>query len=166
MQLKSFVIPLADSLAAEEELNRFLRGHRVLQVSRQFSAEGGGYWAVLVEYIDNGKNSDELPAPVSRSEKKDYSKELSPKEYEEFQRLREIRKEVARQRSLPAYAIFTNEELAVLSRQPALTIELQKGVKGISDSHLNDYLTYFLPVLTDETSGEPDGADCSSGKLT
>lgn len=165
MQLKSFVIPLTDSFEAEEELNRFLRGHRVLQVNRQFSSEGGGYWAILVEYINNGKNSDELPSPVSRSEKRDYSKELSPKEYEEFQRLREIRKEVARQRALPAYAIFTNEELAVLSRQPVLTMELQKGVKGVSNNHLNDFLAYFLPKLPDETSGAFDGTDSASGEF-
>lgn len=161
MQLKSFVLPVMDCSVAEEELNRFLRGHRVLQIHRQFSPEHGGYWAVLVEYM-GGTVTDEAASPVSRSEKKDYSKELSEEEYKEFQRLREIRKGVAKQLSLPAYLIFTNEELAVLARQPELIAEGTKSIKGVSDSHVNDFLSYFIPALTDETCGEFDGADSSS----
>ena len=158
MQLKSFVLPVLDGGVAEEEMNRFLRGHRVLQVHRQFCPDHGGYWAVLVDYMDGALNDDSA-APVSRSEKKDYSKELSEEEYKEFQRLREIRKGVAKQLSLPAYLIFTNEELAVLARQPELIAEGTKSIKGVSDSHLNDFLSYFIPALTDETCGKLDGTD-------
>ncbi len=36
MQVKSFVIPVLSSDSAEEELNRFLRGHLVLKVEHHF----------------------------------------------------------------------------------------------------------------------------------
>jgi hypothetical protein len=35
-----FLIPVRNSVAAEEELNRFLRGHRVLNVDRRWGGPG------------------------------------------------------------------------------------------------------------------------------
>lgn len=156
--MKSFILPVLDNTGMEEELNRFLRGHRVLQVSRNFCAENGGYWAILVEYMEGDASGEVTPA--TRSEKKDYSKELSQDEYKAFLRLKDIRKSVAKKFSLPAYLIFTNEELAVLSRLPMLTEETAKSAKGIAPGRLNDYLPYFMEDFnryTDETGGELDG---------
>jgi len=47
MQIRTFMLPSHGDLQAEEELNRFLRSHRVLQVERHFCADNGGYWALL-----------------------------------------------------------------------------------------------------------------------
>lgn len=52
MQIKLFTIPVFGSDSIEEEMNRFLRGHRILQLERHFCADNGGYWAILVEYVD------------------------------------------------------------------------------------------------------------------
>ena len=52
MQIKLYTIPVFDSEAIEEELNRFLRGHRILQLERHFCADNGGYWAIMIEYVD------------------------------------------------------------------------------------------------------------------
>ena len=43
MQVKIVTIPLLDVSAAEAELNRFLRSHRVLQIDKNFTPENGGY---------------------------------------------------------------------------------------------------------------------------
>ena len=51
MQIKTFKIPLGGG-EMEEDLNRFLRGHRVLKVERAFCLEGSGYLAVCVEYME------------------------------------------------------------------------------------------------------------------
>lgn len=59
MQIKTFMLPVASAEHTEEELNRFLRGHRVLQVERHFCPDSGGYWAVLAEYVD-GDWSEEV----------------------------------------------------------------------------------------------------------
>ena len=52
MQVKIVTIPLLDTSAAETELNRFLRSHRVLQIDKNFTLENGGYWSVFVTYMD------------------------------------------------------------------------------------------------------------------
>jgi len=41
MQLKYFTIPAFDSGAANEELNKFLRSHRVLEVEQEFVFSAG-----------------------------------------------------------------------------------------------------------------------------
>jgi hypothetical protein len=44
MQYKKFILSLTDEGAQEAELNRFLRGHRVLKVEQHFLEEDG-IWA-------------------------------------------------------------------------------------------------------------------------
>ena len=39
MQVKTFILPVLSAERSEEELNRFLRAHRVLQMERHFCAE-------------------------------------------------------------------------------------------------------------------------------
>ena len=43
MQIKIFTIPLSNIDSSEAEVNAFIRGHRVLQIDRHFSSDGGGY---------------------------------------------------------------------------------------------------------------------------
>ena len=51
MQIKTFKIPLGDNGGTEEELNKFLRSHRVLKIEQAFCLDGSGYLAVCVEYM-------------------------------------------------------------------------------------------------------------------
>jgi len=45
VQFKIFTIPVADDGAAMEEMNRFLRGHKVLEVEQQLlSTKTGANW--------------------------------------------------------------------------------------------------------------------------
>ena len=69
MQIKLYTIPVFGSEKIEEEMNRFLRGHRILQLERHFCADNGGYWAIMIEYVD-GDPVAEAP-PASRRERKD-----------------------------------------------------------------------------------------------
>ena len=84
MQLKIFSIPAFGSEALEEEMNKFLRTHRILQIERHFCPDNGGYWAVMVEYM-LGDPVAEVP-PAERREKsvrktpKVGDKEISPSE--------------------------------------------------------------------------------------
>ena len=73
MPYKVFSIPLSDAADRCEELNKFLRSHRILQTERQFSASDGGYWTILVEYVD-GQPAD--TAAVSRRERKDVTLDM------------------------------------------------------------------------------------------
>ncbi len=45
MAYQLFQVPVRDSGVAEEELNRFLRGHRILSVDRRWVDQGAGsFW--------------------------------------------------------------------------------------------------------------------------
>ena len=56
MQIKIFTLPLFEKENFEEDLNKFLRSHRILQTERHFCSDNGGYWTFLVEYMDGSQS--------------------------------------------------------------------------------------------------------------
>jgi hypothetical protein len=106
MQIKLFTIPVGDSGTAQEEMNRFLRGHKILEVQNQLiSNENGAYWCFCVRYIEKAF----VPAEESKG-KVDYKQVLNEATFKKFSKLREIRKKVAADEGLPAFAVFTDEK--------------------------------------------------------
>ena len=157
MQIKIFTLPVCGSERGEEELNRFLRSHRVLQTERHFCPEDGGYWTILIEYLD-GDPSAEVP-PANRRDKKDYSKDLQDDALKRYERFKTIRRDLATRNGMPAYLIFTNEELAILAKMPLLNAETSREIKGIAPSRLKDHIHYFYTQDDGEESGQSDAAD-------
>lgn len=155
MQVKIFTIPLSNTELSEAEVNAFLRGHRILQIDRHFSSEGGGYWTLFVEYMDC--ESLEKVQPANRRDHRDAAASLSGEQKEKYERLKAIRRTIATQESLPAYLVFTNEELALLAQISVLNEETTKNVKGIAPKRLNDYVKYFYDTNNGETGGQSDG---------
>lgn len=51
MQFKKFLLSLTDDGMQEAELNRFLRGRRIVKVEREYVSEDK-LWAFLVSYLD------------------------------------------------------------------------------------------------------------------
>ncbi|MBO5591566.1 MAG: HRDC domain-containing protein [Prevotella sp.] len=163
MQIKVFTIPLSNAEVSEAEVNAFIRGHRVLQIDRQFSSEGGGYWTLFVEYME-GDPSDKVP-PANRRDHRDAAATLTEEQKARYERMKAIRRTIATQESLPAYLVFTNEELAVLAQLPAVNEETTKHVKGIAPKRLGDYVKYFYDTTGDgEAGGKPDGEDSRQGE--
>ncbi len=59
MQYEVFTIPVLGGSEESERMNRFLRGHKVVQVDRQFLVLGDcAYWSFCVNYLESA-------APVS-----------------------------------------------------------------------------------------------------
>lgn len=114
MQFKAFKVTINSPEQSEGDVNAFLRGHRVLSVERHFCADQGGYWAILVEYAEEG-HADKV-RPAKRKERVPVTEELNEIEKSRFERFRKIRYEVSMERGIPAYAVFTDRELAILSR--------------------------------------------------
>ena len=108
MQYQVFAVPVRSNGTQVEEMNRFLRSHRVLTVERQMVAEGqNSFWTFCVEFLETAG-----PAEGRNEGRIDYKEVLSAPEFERFARLRLLRKELAEKEGVPAYAIFTNEQLA------------------------------------------------------
>ena len=134
MQFKLFTIPITDSGAALDEMNQFLRGHKVLETDKHLvQNEHGATWCFCVSYIINSK-----PANIKK-EKVDYKNVLDTKVFEVFSELRKIRKQIAETDGIPAYAVFTDEELAGIAKLEELTVANLKNVKGIGTKKAEKY---------------------------
>lgn len=150
MRLRFFAIPALAAAEAEAELNRFLAERRVLGVDRHLvSAHGEAYWAVCVSFLDGA-----AAAPAGRRGKLDYKEILSAAEFTVFARLRNLRKELAERDGVPAYALFTNEQLAAMVTGRIRTAGALAEVAGVGPARVERYGKAFLDVLR-QADGEP-----------
>ncbi|MCA9712505.1 MAG: HRDC domain-containing protein, partial [Myxococcales bacterium] len=114
MRLKCFSIPALDPDASSEEVSAFLAGRRILAIDRQFVEDGAAsYWAICVTY-QPGEPGD--TAAMARRPKVDYREVLSEEDFAVFAKLRALRKQLSDREKVPAYALFTNEQLATMVR--------------------------------------------------
>ncbi|MBQ4632407.1 MAG: HRDC domain-containing protein [Prevotella sp.] len=154
MQIKIFDLSSRGSEQQQEELNKFLRGHKVLDIDRQFYVSSGnvGHWSIAVTY---------LPATVvsgqqDRREKVDYRELLSPQDFERFAKLRAIRKKLAADDAVPAYAVFTDAELAQIAKMGNVDATLVARISGIGEKRMEKYgkiLCEMFNEQRDETQG-------------
>ncbi len=159
MKLKFFAVPAHDPADTEADLDRFLAGHRVLAVDRQLVPDRTAtYWAICVSYLDGQAKA----APVKRG-KVDYREVLPAEEFRVFARLRSLRKTLAEREGVPAYALFTNEQLAAMVRQKIRTKDALGKIPGVGPARVEKYGPAFLEILIEagtRTAGatEDDGA--------
>lgn len=157
MQVKIFSIPVVGGEVLNEELNAFLRSRKILQVEQQLVQQSdGAYWSFCVRYIDGHASKS---AGSRRKVRKDYKQELSPEAFARFTRLRAIRKQIAQDEAIPAFAVFTDEELAGLARLEELTAQSMQSVRGIGEKKVAKYAQQFIQKLTDETSESSTSSD-------
>lgn len=129
MQIKTFFLPLFPQKEAEDELNRFLRGNKVLTIEKEFCSEPAG-WCFCVSYL-GGASGREKKSTGSRKEKVDYREVLSAEHFLIFTKLRKVRKAISDKEAIPAYAVFTDAELAGLAGLKEISLVSMKSVSGI-----------------------------------
>jgi len=138
MRMRFFKIPLHAG-SEEEAVNRVLSSQRVFFVDRQFIQAGdNSAWAVCVSVIDG-----EDKAPL-RKGKIDYRKVLDDANFKAFAKLRNLRKQLAAREGVPAYALFTNVQLAEMGRRRATAAttwacacpEFEGGLEGSRSTRL------------------------------
>jgi superfamily II DNA helicase RecQ len=139
MQIKVFTVPVHDSGTAIEEMNHLLRNHKILEVRENFVDKGNSaFWCFSVRYMETPFR------PQSGSKPKvDYKEILDESTFQKFAKLREIRKRAAAEEGLPAFAIFTDEELAGLAALQAITRKEMLSVKGIGEKKVERFAHYF-----------------------
>jgi superfamily II DNA helicase RecQ len=163
MAVKFFVVPALDPQAAEEELNRFLRAHRAVSVSRELVVSGERVlWCVAVEYLEgaNVRSESSAGGETGRKGRVDYRDLLPPAEFALFSKLRELRKAIADAEAVPVYAVFTNEQLASMARQRPQTRQALQGIEGIGEAKAERYGQRVIELLgaSEQQRGEPGGA--------
>jgi len=148
LQYASFLLPFYAGSAEQDELNRFLRGRRIVQTRKEpVQAGGASGWAVLVEYLDSQeKSADEQQIRG----KVDYKELLSPADFSIFSKLREIRKKLAEENGLPVYAVCTNEQLAEIAKRRPMSLAECMKIDGIGQSKADKYVPALLECVKKE----------------
>lgn len=154
MQVKIFDIPAICSEETVEQINKFLRGNRVLDVDRQFyqSSDNVGHWSLLITYLPT-QNSYGFQ---ERREKIDYKNVLDETAFAKFTKLRMIRKQLADNDAVPAYAVFTDAELAQIAQLPSIDATLLTQITGIGEKRVAKY-GYLICERYNEAGRESDG---------
>lgn len=148
MQLKMFAVPALDSEDGVEEMNRFLRAHRVLSVEKHLvGTDAAAFWAVCVQYLERAVEGLRGGAVERLRSKVDYKEVLSEADFAVFARLRDLRKTIAEREAVPPYAVFTNEQLAAMVTQKADSLTALGQIEGVGSSRLEKYGTPFLEAL-------------------
>jgi len=146
MQIKLFTIPVSESGKTLQEMNAFLRGNKILEIQNQLvSNEQGAYWCFCVKYIE----SPLFSSTTATKEKVDYKTVLDEPTFVKFSILREVRKKVALDEGIPAFAIFTDEELAGLAKLPEINPKTMGTIKGIGEKKIEKYAKFFVDKKTE-----------------
>ena len=145
MQFKTFMVPAGDPGEMEQELNRFLRSHRVIEVAQQLVTDGGGpRWCFCVKYLEGTRSGGAVGARETRV---DYKEVLDEKTFAVFAELRAIRKAVSQDEGIPAFAVFTDEQLAAMAKLERLDAETLKTVPGVGAGKVERYAPRFMAAL-------------------
>ncbi|MDX2248818.1 MAG: HRDC domain-containing protein [Bacteroidia bacterium] len=144
MQIKIFTIPVTGGEAVNEDLNKFLRSHKILQTeSHIVNSEQGAYWCFCIRYMDSSADV------FGKKDKVDYRAILDEPTFARFSKLREIRKEIATEETIPAFAVFSDEELSEMAKIEKLTVAAMKKIKGIGVKKIEKYASKFISEKDD-----------------
>ena len=137
-----FVSPFGEGTACDE-LNKFLKSNRIINVEKRLiDGERGTGWLFLVEYGNDNKSTTQ-----NSSQKIDYREILNEQEYSLFDKLRQVRKELAEKQGIPVYAIFTNEHLSGMVKKHPASLKDIGSLPGVGESRVKQYGSRFLEVF-------------------
>lgn len=146
MQLKTYTIPIIGGEGVNNDMNTFIRSKKILQIEKKFIVLGeSAFWCICISYLDDATIGDKEKV------KPDYEKILDAPAFKRFLKMREIRKQLALEEGIPAYAVFTDEELSNLAKPENLTLEQMKTLKNIGEKKVDKYGQHFL-INSDEKS--------------
>lgn len=147
MQVKIYTIPIIGGESINEEMNVFLRSKKILQVENHIVTSGqNSFWSFCIRYIEDTTINER------EKQKVDYRQVLDEPTFHKFSRLREIRKQLAQDDAVPAYAVFTDEELSNIAKLETITLAGMKKIKGIGEKKIEKYGHHFVKMTTDENS--------------
>ena len=147
MEIRVFTIRALDAdETSVAPLNTFLRSHRIVTIDREFVNDGpNSYWSLCVTYVNEAPSQT---APSANAKKRiDYREVLSESDFAVFANLRTLRKRLADQEGVPAYALFTNEQLAEMVRRKVDSKTALGKINGIGEARVEKYGEAFLTAI-------------------
>ena len=148
MQIKVFEISTYNLKEDEERINLFLRSHKILKIDKEFFHHNGvGCWSLFVSYLENTPSA--FQSQQEKKPKIDYKQVRDDEVFQKFSRLREIRKQLAGEDAVPAYAVFTDAELAEIARLENVTPQELRKINGIGDKRVEKYGVKLCGLFND-----------------
>jgi superfamily II DNA helicase RecQ len=153
MRIKLFTAPVLESDQGEQEINTFCAAHAVVTVDKHFVADGANsFWAFCITWRSK-ESSSALVGGGGKTAKVDYRAVLNDRDFQLFVKLRELRKIIADSEGVPAYALFTNEQLATMVTKQIATKTGLAGIEGVGAARIEKYGTRFLEAPCQPISG-------------
>lgn len=146
MQFKTFMLPANGDDRTENDLNLFLRVHKIINVHQQFVADVEPKWCILVEYIPLA--NEIVKDKTIPSKKIDYKTVLTEPQFVVFSKLREMRKTLSLEESIPPFVIYTDEQLAEIAKLNPKSLSVLGSISGIGQGKLEKYGKVTLETLT------------------
>ncbi len=144
MPFEFIQIPANGQGSAKEELNRLLRAGRIASVRKEFVPNGeDSFWAFCIEFLDGALSGDK----GRNGPKVDYKEVLSEVDFAVFSKLRDVRKALSEKEAVPAYSIFTNEQLAAMVTEKVDSAAALGKIPGVGGARVEKYGPAFLAVL-------------------
>lgn len=154
MEIQLFTLPLIPQKDQIEELNLFLRSHKVIDIRKEIAmADGNSVWTFCITYLPNPYG---FPNISSKGGKVDYKEVLDEEAFKRFSDLRKIRKAIADEEAIPAYAVFTDAELADIAKMNTVSIASIQSVQGVGKKKVEKYAERIVTDfnnMKDETNG-------------
>lgn len=147
MQIKVFNIPVSNAEESTDLLNRFLRANKIISIEKQFYLSSDPCWTVLVTYLPGNNVQEENGY---RSKKVDYKATLPADVFEVFSKLRAIRKRLAADDAVPAYAVFTDAELARIAALKDMSAKGLATIEGVGEARIAKYGVKMIQALNEE----------------
>ena len=148
-QYRSFFLAATDDGSVSESLNRFLRSHVVLSVEREYVASPAPGWAFCIVY-ELPKSTDPAVAANTVKPRTDYRARLSSGHQLVFDRMRDVRTELAEAEGKKRYNILTDAQLFAVLEQNVTTLAEFKTATKMSDERVSQYAESFLVVLREQ----------------
>ena len=115
-----------------------------MQIEKAFS-DSGAAWSFCITYLEEGFTKSKGKAKV------DYKEVLDAESFDRFSQMRVIRKKIAQEEAIPAYAVFTDAELGALAKVEELSFAKMKTIKGIGEKKIEKYGKHFILGTTKAT---------------
>ena len=146
MPYAHFQIP-AHGGDVEEQLNRFLAGHRLIKVEKQFVAAGiDSCWCYQVEHGDTAANPGKAGGPRKMVDYKDL---LNENDFAFFLELKTWRKTRAEEKAVDAFNVFTNAQLAAIAEKRPKGLDALTDLPGIGSGRAGKYGEIILKLVAD-----------------
>lgn len=147
MLLHFFMIPVGSAKESEADLNQFISQNRIVNIEKHFVADGSNsFWSVCVTTAPSQTALRTHNSSIRRSTV-DYKQILSPEDFAVFAELRKLRKQIAEAEGIPAYAVFTNEQLAGIVKNKVRSNTGLAAIEGVGQVRVDKHAQRFLSCL-------------------